>query len=352
MPACAFPCTLFVVATYEERQSAALSTTVSWLEDELRDAKAVIARQQQTIEQLAGQIWELTNALHRSEDLLASLPPRLEVLPEYETQLRQIKDDLARAHEHGLANEARIGEASRVQATEAERTWAVLNDLAHRVEFVERALQSNAPRFDALDEASRRAVESVTIVRQRIEDLERVVEGFETRVTRLAETTGRTDHEFARLGGEIEALHRQDATQAERIQIYTEMLKRLEGQISLVSSEVAVKQDVLERIELTRLELHRLEERISVQEAHTGELRDADEETRRLVTLLDGRDRGMNDRLIGLQNDLANYRTIVSEQFHRLHQAQERARRRQIEDLEREIREMRTHAFRPVDDGA
>jgi chromosome segregation ATPase len=212
-------------------------------------------------------------------------------------------------------------------------------------------LQTNEPRFDALDEASRRAMEAVTFVRQRIDELERVVEGFETRMTRLAETSGRTEHEFARLGGEIETLHRQDATQAERVQIYTEMLKRLESQISLVSSEVAVKQDVLERIELARLELHRLEERISVQEAHTGELRDADEETRRLITLLDGRDRGMNDRLIGLQNDLANYRTIVAEQFHRLHQAQERARRRQIEDLEREIREMRTHAFRPVDDG-
>ena len=60
----------------------------------------------------------------------------------------------------------------------------------------------------------------------------------------------------------------------------------------------------------------------------------------------------MNDRLAGLQNDLAAHRSAMAEQFQRLHQTQERARRRRIEDLEREIREMRTHAFRPVDDGA
>ena len=340
------------MATYEERQSAALSTTVSWLEDELREAKNVIARQQQTIEQLAGQIWELTAGLHRAEDLLVSLPPRLEVLPDYDLQLRQIKDDLAHVHEMSLAHETRLGEISRLQATDAERERMVLDELTRRVEAAERALQATAPRFDALDEASRRAIEAATFVRQRVEEIARAAEGLETRLTRVAETNGRTEHEFARLGSEIEALHRQDATVAERVQIYTEMLKRLESQISLVSSEVAVKQDVLERIELARVELHRLEERISVQEAHAADLRDADEETRRLLTLLDGRDRGMNDRLAGLQGELAAYRTVVAEQFHRLHQAQERARRRQIEDLEREIREMRTHAFRPVDDRA
>jgi len=340
------------VATYDERQSAALSTTVSWLEDELREAKAVMAKQQSTIEQLAGQIWELTSSLHRAEDLLATMPPRLELIPEYEGQLRQVKDDLSRTHEQGLAAEARLGELARLQAADAERERAVLNDLTHRLESTERGLGASGPRFDALDEASRRSMEAVTHVRQRLDEFERTTEGLETRMARLTEAGGRTEQEFARLESEVETLHRQDATLGERLQIYTEMLKRLEGQISLVSAEVAVKQDVLERIDLARVELHRLEERISVQEAHAAELRDADEETRRLVAILDGRDKGMNDRLAGLQNDLAAHRSAMAEQFQRLHQTQERARRRRIEDLEREIREMRTHAFRPVDDGA
>lgn len=345
------PCTLSPVATYDERQSAALSTTVAWLEDELREAKTVIARQQQAIEQLSSQIWELTDALHRAEDLLATLPPRLESVSDYEGHLRQVKDEIGVEHERGLAFETRLGEIVRIQQTESERERAVLNDLVHRMENAERALQGNTPRFDALDEATRRSIESVTYVRQRLDELDRSVEGVDGRITRIAESGGRTEHEFARLTGEIEALRRQDAAVAERVQVYTEILKRLETQIAVVSSEVAVKQDVIERIELARVELHRLEERIFVQEAVATELREADEGVVRQIAMLEGRDRGLVDRLTGLQNDLANHRSAVSEQFSRLHQSQERARRRQIEDLEREIREMRTHAFRPVEDG-
>jgi len=339
------------VATYEERQSAALSTTVAWLEDELREAKGVIARQQQAIEQITGQLWELTDALHRAEDLLATLPPQLEVLPEYDLQLRRLKDEISAVQDRGINLDARLGEATRIQQTESERERAVLNDLAHRMEAAERAIQVNVPRFDVLDESARRSIDATTFVRQRLDDLDRTVEGVDARVARIMESGGRTEQEFARLTGEVDALHRQDATIAERIQIYTDMLKRLEAQISLVSTEVAVKQDVVERIELARVELHRLEERVSVQEAVAAELRESDDGVARQLTMLDGRDRGLYDRLTGLQNDLATYRAVVSEQFHRLHQSQERAKRRQIEDLEREIREMRTHAFRPVDDG-
>ena len=338
------------MATYEERQSAALATTVAWLEDELREAKTLLVKQQQTIDQLSSQVWELTNALHRAEDAIATVPPRLEVLPEYDSQLRQLKDDLGRLHEHGLVLESRLGEVARTQGTDAERERAVLNDLSHRIEAAERALQGSLPRFDSLDDTARRSIEAVAGVRQRLDETERAAAELDGRVTRMVAAGPRADQEFARLTGEIETLHRQDATLAERVQIYTEMLKRLEAQISLVSSEIAVKEDVLERIDLVRVELHRLEERISVQEALANEIRESDEDTDRRLSMLDGRDRGLADRLIGLQNDLAAYRTVVAEQFHRLHQSQERARRRQIEDLEREIREMRTHAFRPVEE--
>jgi chromosome segregation ATPase len=339
------------VATYDERQGAALSTTVAWLEDELRDAKATIVRQQQSLDQLTGQIWELTSALHRAEDLLATIPPRIEVLSEYDAQFRQLKDDLSRFHEHSLNLDSRVAELSRLQQHDAERERAVLNEMSRRLDEAERTITGNLPRFDTLDEASRRAIEAGTYLRQRLDELERLIEGIDGRVARILDSGGRTEQEFARLTGEVEALHRQDGTLAERIQIYTEILKRLEAQISSVSSEVAVKQDVVERIELARLELHRLEERISVQEAIAGELREAGDDLGRQVGMLEGRDRGLYDRLTGLQNDLANYRAVVAEQFHRLHQAQERAKRRQIEEMEREIRELRTHAFRPVEDG-
>ena len=85
-------------------------------------------------------------------------------------------------------------------------------------------------------------------------------------------------------------------------------------------------------------------------EALAAELRTAGEEIGRQLTRLDGRDKGLYDRLTGMQAELAASRAQVLEQFQRLQVTQERLKRRQIEDLEREIREMRIHAFRPVEE--
>src|SRR5262249_56609528 len=107
---------------------------------------------------------------------------------------------------------------------------------------------------------------------------------------------GHIEQQFARLNGEVETLHHQDGTLAERVQIYTEMLKRLEAQISVVSSEVAVKQDVLERIELARVEIHRLEERTSVLETLAAELRETDDDGTERLNRIHGPDRRFADR--------------------------------------------------------
>lgn len=338
------------MATYEERQSAALAATVAWLEDELREAKTLIVRQQQALDQLSTQLWEVTSALHKAEDALAALPARFDVLPEYDLQLRQLKDDVSRFHERELATESRLNELARAHQGDAERVRALLNDLSHRLEAAERSIAEDAPRFDGLDESTRRSMEIASSARQRLDELERQLDAQDNRLTRIVEAGGRAEQEFARLSGEVEALHRQDATLAERVQIYTEMIKRLEAQISVVSSDVAVKQDLVERIDLSRVERQRLEERVAVLETLVSDLREGTEDVDRRLSVLDGRDKGFNDRLVGLQSELAHHRAVVAEQFQRLHQAQERMKRRQIEELEREIREMRIHAFRPVEE--
>jgi chromosome segregation ATPase len=335
---------------HEERQPAAVATTVAWLEEELRETKAALGRQQQAIEQLNGHIWDLATALHRTEDSIAALAPRLDILPEYDAVLHQIRDQIARLHEHGLGADARVADLFHAVQGEAERDREILNEFAHRLEAAERTVQQTHPRFEAIDEAARRTMEAVALLRQHLAELQRSHEATDTRLSRSVEAAGRTEHEFARLNGEVESLRRQDAAVADRVQVYTEMVKRLEAQISAVAADVTVKQDLLERIQLARVELHRVEERTAALEAVLNDLRQADDEAARQLSLLQGRDRGLNERLIGLQSEFATYRTVVAEQFQRLQQAQERAKRRQIEDLEREIREMRIHGFRPLDE--
>ena len=336
----------------EERQTAALANRVAWLEDELRDARASMTKLAQALEQSQAQVWELRGHVHHVEDGVAALVPQLAGIPGLDEQLRQLKDVIARVHEQALGTDTRLAELGRQVDSAAERERQALNELAHRLDTVERQTQGTMARFDALDEGIRRGMEAVTLLRQRADEVARTVDGLETRLARVVETGGRTDHEFSRLGGEIDGLRKQDEVLAERIQVYTEMLKRLEGQISLVAADVLVKHDVFEQLDLSRVEIHRLEERVSIIESTADGLHDRDEETTRQVTLLEGRHKGLQERLTGLQSDFAGYRTYVNEQFQRMHQLQERLKRRQMEELERELRELRIHAFRSAEDGS
>lgn len=334
------------MATFEERQTEALRTTIGWLESELRETRGAVAKLAQAIEQWQGQSWELGNRIHKVEEAVAAIFPRLAAIPEVEGQLHQLRDVVARANEQQVTLGGRVNEMGRQVETNVERDRQILNEFALRVDGVERVATTSGARFDALDEGSRRAMEAITLVRQRLEEFGRAVDAIETRVARLGETGSRVDHEFARLSTEIDTLRRQDEITSERVQAYTEMIKRVEGQIAVVAADTAVKQDVLEQIELRAVESRRVEERISAIEAAAETLRDHDDEVSRRLTLLDGRLKGFQERLVGMHRDVAAHRALVAEQFQRLNELQERLKRRRLEELERDLREIRVAAFR------
>lgn len=338
------------MAAPEERQTAALASTVAWLEDELRETRAALAKLAQAFEQTQTQLWELTNRLHRVEDAMGAISPQLAAIPRLDGQLVQLRDQLGAVQEQGVHATARLAELDRELDAAIERERQARNELTHRLEAVERQARASASRIETVEESVRRALEAVSLARQRTDEIARDVDGLEGRLGRLLEAGNRIEHEQARLAGELDGLHRQDELVLERVQVYAEMVKRLEGQISLVAADVAVKQDVLEKIELARVETHRLEERLAALEAATETLRDQSGEVERAIGLLEGRQKGFQERLTALQADLAAQRTSVNEQFQRLHQLQERLKRRQIEDLERDLREIRIFAFRTAEE--
>lgn len=338
----------------DERQSAAqtaqLKQHVEWLEDQLRDTRAQMAKLVQALEQANAQIWELTSRQLRSEETIGGILPQLPAIPHLDVRLGQLKDQLAGVQEHGLGLAQRHTELSRQVDATAERDRLYLNELSHRLDAVERTDTALSSRLDALEEAHRRTMETATLLRQRIDEAVRGTESFESRLTRVSEAMHRSDQDIQKLAQEMVTLFKQDEQLDERVQVYLEMTKRLEGQIAVVASDVAVKQDVIERIDLARVEIHRLEERIAGYDTGAETLRDEVTELERLVTSIEGRQKGITDRLSGLLADAAEHRVQVNDQFQRLYSLNERLQRRRIEDMERELRDLKIHAFRAAEE--
>jgi hypothetical protein len=68
------------------------------------------------------------------------------------------------------------------------------------------------------------------------------------------------------------------------------------------------------------------------------------------ITLLEGRHSGLGERVAGMRRDIAEVVDHVREEFTKYNQMLEKQRRKQIQGLEQELREMKFHAFRPPEE--
>lgn len=336
---------------YEQRQQAAVNDVLAWLEDELRETKAQVARLRQELDQSTGRISELTSGVHTAQEGAKAATTRLDEMPPFSHLIGQVRDNLSEAEAQAATTERRLTEGLRVQQVEVERLRQELNGTYRRIEVLERAIEGWGGRFERLDETDHHLQEAISLLRQRYEEIERRQESAEASSTRGADSFKRYEHELGRLTTEIEGLHKQDTLVGERSQVHGQMIKRLEQQIDAVAADVTAQAEIFEKLDLLQAELHRIENRISAAEGVDEGQRDQIDDQQRLLGLLDGKDRGFAERLLHLQEELVSYRAQVAEQFQRLHKALDHQKRRQIEDLERDLRELKLSAFRTPEDG-
>lgn len=330
-----------------DRQAAQLASTIAWLEDNLRDTKAQTARLAQQLEEAHTQIWDLTQRLHRTEEVAATLATQLGVVPRFHDEIAGLNDKVVRVEDRQVAFETRLIDVGRLQQIDADHIRSELNELVKRVEAWERLTQTWSNRFDTLEEVGRRAQEGTSVVRQRITDFERFVELVDQRGVRTADALKRADSEFNRLVTQIEALEKQDGVLHDRLLVYQEVLKRFDEELAAVAQQSDVRHEFDEKIELLRSTIRRTEERLALVEALDNEHKNRIEEQQRGLSLIESKDRSLRERLASLQEELAVYHGHIAEQFQKLQVMFERQRRREIEDLEREIREYKVNAYRP-----
>jgi len=338
------------VTTSNERQGQQLAATLAWLEDTVRENKSQIARLGQALEQAQGQVWELTQRLQKAEEAAASLAHELGVAPRLDTELRQMADKVTRLEERSSAIEARVQETVRLMQIEAEHVRAELSELIKRVDAWERPAQTWATRLETFEEMARRGQEATTAVRQRLDEIERYIETTDQRVQRLADVLKRIDSELTLLTSELEALQKQEAAHNDRFQVHTEALRRLEEQLVVVAEQADARREFAEKFELHRTGIRRSEERLNLLEAIADEVRARFDEIGRALALMETREGTTRERLKQLAEEIASFRAHLAEYFGKLTALEERQRRRRIEEIEREIRELKVHAYRPPEE--
>ena len=319
--------------------------TLAWLQDQFHLLKAQLGKAQHQTDQTQALALDVAEKLRQQETAIADLATQASAIGPLQEELRQVKEAFGRLQDQQVQLRTQLEETIRQQMAETERERVQVGDLHRRLEGLERNVEGWLDRQSGVEDAARRYQEGIALANLRAEGIEQRQEVLEGRASRNLEATNRIDQEISRIDAAIQGLEREDELQSERARVALEAARRVEALVESEKRDLQALSQLSERIELLRVERQRLEERLAQAEESVNELRGLFARQEQIVGVLDGRTQGYLGRLEALREEILRHRQEFVEHLLKLSTGQERLKRRQIEDLEREIKELKQHAI-------
>jgi len=325
----------------DKRVTPSPPDAVPWLEEEVRQAKALVHKLQQQVEQTTNQAWVLSQGLQKAEDVLTAVSAQLVVLPQVQDEVRQLKEQVGRLHERLLAGQGRMEETVRQQQTAMEREREERSASLRRFEGIEKLTQSYEGRVLAIEEGQRRLRDDIALLQKRAVELDKGLDEVTGKAARHGEAVKRLEQESSRVHAELDALAKQDSALSERLQLYGEQVRRTEEQVTVIGADRVLRQEFADADTHWRGEQQRLADRLKVLEQTLGEIRQRAEDQSRALELLENKASTQMERVSLFQQQIRDHRQQVAEFLRKLTQFEERQKRRQLASLEQELKEIK-----------
>ena len=327
--------------TGEVRASAEL---MSWLQEQVGQIKTQLGRMQQQNDQLQGAIIDINDASHETEAKLREIAAKTLGLPTMQEQLRQVSGLLERIQDAEVLIDTKFELLERQNAEERTRDQGEKNDLYKRVQDLERRAESLTDRQTTVDETNRRYQEDASRTHIQSQAMSQRLDAVESKSARAVEALGRLEQVHSEAEAAIRNLRREDDIIAERVRLVQEVGARLETELHGQQEEYRVLPLLSERVELLRAERQRLEDRTSHVEESLEDARTRLERQEEAAQHFEARIKSFDARLEHVHGTTLEYRRTLSEQILKLNVMLERMKRREIEELDRDVKELRAQS--------
>ena len=329
----------------EEQEQPVSGGTLQWLQDGLHNAKQQATKVEQQVEQLQALFSQLAEQTRRHDDSLGSLSAQVAALSTIQEEMHKLESTAVRLRDEQERIHAQIEEVVRQQQAENERSRSERAEITRRHQEMERQAASLLERQGSLEEAGRRYLDTAAAAAQRLEQIEQRLEDLDTRAARNLEAVNRLEGKLPEVDTAIENAMRATETGSERVRLLGDIVRRVESEIADAVKQIRAFNDIPERVELARVARQRLDARATHLEEIVNGLSDSREEQHHLLAALEGKHHGYEGRLDALIERMEEYRQQFSDYLLKLTQGQEQLKRRQIGDLEREIKELEQYAL-------
>lgn len=310
-----------------------------------REASEALARElEQLRRQIQGMV-EQSEEQGRATRQVESTITRYQGLPQKVTELSQDAEQLRTAITETRSS---LETAERTRDAEALVSSRELREALRRLDGLDDRLELLASEASARESKLEQLGQSLSVLTDWQGEVRQQTEQFELRLQRLTEVSEEVE---GRVLAAAQALQERPLEVIhERLQILGELAHRAEEALESLRGEHELGQEVRAEMARRRDEQERIEAQVSRLEGAVDNLIVVVDEARGETALLDGRHSGLSERVSLIRRDISEMVDHVREEFTRFSEMQERSRKRQIEALEQELREMKFHTLRPPDE--
>jgi len=235
---------------------------------------------------------------------------------------------------------ARAEEALRQRSAGDGRDKHDIGAVARQVEAVARNVESYENRIQVLEEALRRSEEDVAGVRLTTQALERIVEENATRANRALETAARLEQGVAGNTGDIGNLQKADEAVSERVKFILEQVHRAAERLEKLEDLAQFPDEARELIHRATSERELMAQRVALIEKLAGELAERTQKMGHGLAKVETRQHVQNAQIVDLSGEVHETAEQLMGQLKRFNQLLLRQRRRQLDTLAAEIKEL------------
>lgn len=336
------------MADEAQAQAQALGEIITWLEQQVRQTRDEQSKALTQVEQLRRQLHELMEDVDANERAIRAVDPKFVPFKGVPDKIRALDENTEHIRQQVSANRAELDNAMRILRAEAQYDREERADAFKRIEAAANQLGLVLADVAQVQQQTSQLGHTFQTVLERQREVEAKVEHLGLKLDRSIEV-------HRDLEERIKAVVVADQDERfevvfERLQVVGEMVKRNEDLIASVATERSLRQEVLDEIRVWREEHSRIDGRINALEEIADRVAGLIDKVHGEVTLLEGRHSGLGERVANLRKDIVEVVDHVREEFAKYNQMTEKQRRKQIQVLEQELREMKFHAFRPPEE--
>src|SRR3990172_2338995 len=192
----------------------------------------------------------------------------------------------------------------------------------------------------SLEEIGRRAGGGAAAARLGTQAVERQFEDVAVRGQRSVEAAVRLEQDVARLTGDTDALRKVDAEVDDKIKLILEGTRRVAERLDRIDDLVNFPAEARELIQRANSERDQLAQRIALAEKLGGELTEELQQLTHHVAKIDQKQQVQNAQIMDLMGRVQETSEQLQAQVKRVFQLLLRQRRRQMDTLAQEIKEL------------